>query len=168
MTYSNSIDPEASEALQIRMGDATMEFRNREEWTEYVRQRRESDKLIWESVKRSPYIELTYEKETTVEQTVEQLIRAKQQEKEVTRRLAWIEAQGDDDHPDGTIVRFEKKHNKKLYTYAAIKAAGFWYTTSGAGIAAKYCWPDFLLWLSEDNPEPQVIVQINVTVWSEK
>lgn len=97
-----------------------------------------------------------------MEQTVEQLIRAKQREKEVARRLAWIEAQGEDSYPDGTIVRFEKKYRGKTYIYAAIKAKDAWYATSGNGIATVSKWDDFLMWLSEDNPEPKLIVQQDV------
>jgi len=99
------------------------------------------------------------ERTVSVEQTVEQIIREKQKQKEVDRRLAWIEAQGEDTYADGTIVRFEKKWNGKTYLYAAIRANNLWYATSGNGVATMMNWQDFLMWLSEDNPEPTLYQQ---------
>jgi hypothetical protein len=104
------------------------------------------------------------EKSVSVEQTVEDIIREKQKQKEVDRRLAWIDAQGDDTYADGSIVRFEKKwkQNGKTYMYVAIRANNLWYATSGNSLATMMNWQDFLMWLSEDDPEPTLIVQQDV------
>lgn len=100
-----------------------------------------------------------------VTETVEQLIQVKQAEREVTRRLAWIDAQGQDNYPDGTIFRFEKlfHSNKKPYDYVMIKKADVWYISSGAATTGGRDWNELLLWLSEDNPEPTLIQLVDKT-----
>lgn len=97
-----------------------------------------------------------------VAQSIEDIIRERQQEKEVARRLAWIEEQGDDNRADGAILTFRKKKD----TFVSIKKDQYWYTISDGGFAKRYCWADFLLFLSEANPTPtltelkQVVVEV--------
>jgi hypothetical protein len=117
--------------------------------------RTEVNRLVRETVDKIKAKENT----VSVEQTVEDIIRAKQKQKEVDRRLAWIEAQGDDTYADGTIVRFEKKLRGNVSMYVAIKANGHWSAVSGNTVATVSAWSDFLLWLSEDNPEPTLYQQ---------
>lgn len=160
--------------------DIVNPFYNEAEEREYVEFCKQAE-AAYEDAKRAhapfPHVftetaKLAKEKKVALStsQEVADIIKARLKEKEVNRRLAWIEAQGDDTWADGAILTFKKKDGSgKLDTYVAIKKDTYWYAVSDAGHAKRYCWSDFLLFLSEDNPEPTLteLRQITVEVQSE-
>jgi hypothetical protein len=79
---------------------------------------------------------------------VKELLKERRNAQALADRLAAIEAHGTDVYADGTVVAFDRTIGSNTYTYAAVKAAGFWYVT-GAG-PNRMEWDDFVLWLTQD------------------
>lgn len=57
---------------------------------------------------------------------------------------------GEDDYPEGTVIKFRKQfvEGGEKYRYAAIKANGLWYTT-GPKSPKGYTWDELVAWLSQ-------------------
>ena len=68
-------------------------------------------------------------------------------EEEVERKRQIVERLGDDIFDEGDVLAFTKQFTKDgmVYSYAAIKTNGLWYTTGPRG--NKYTWDEFVLWL---------------------
>ena len=79
---------------------------------------------------------------------VRELLEERRNAKALEDRLAAIEAHGLDVYGNGTVVAFDRTIRSNTYTYAAVKAAGFWYVT-GAG-PNRVEWDDFVIWLTQD------------------
>jgi len=69
-------------------------------------------------------------------------------ERKVNEKLDQIDAFGRDEWDEGTIFRFDKTFvtDGRTYKYAAIKAAGLWYTT-GPKSPKGFTWEEFVAWL---------------------
>lgn len=84
--------------------------------------------------------------------------RARQQEYAVRLKLAG--AFGDDDFADGAVLRFRRQWSPgttREYTYAAVKAAGRWYTTDGSARA----WHELVAWMvSGESPVDPATVEL--------
>lgn len=51
------------------------------------------------------------------------------------------------DRNDGAVIRFQTVHHTgTLLTYAAIRAAGLWYSTGATGLNAAD-WESFMIWM---------------------
>lgn len=72
-------------------------------------------------------------KVSTVDAQLKQKLQERRDEREVTARLALVDAYGEDVYPAGTVITFVKKFDRIKdvpYTYAAIKGAGDkWFST---------------------------------------
>lgn len=85
---------------------------------------------------------------SSVDARVAAILRERQAQAEVEKRLKLIEAYGEDCYPEGAVIRFKKQFAKdgKQYSYAAIKAEGKWYTT-GYNAPKGFNWDEFVIWL---------------------
>jgi hypothetical protein len=83
-----------------------------------------------------------------VDARVQQVLEERQVQAEVEKRLKLIEAYGDDNFPEGAVIRFKKQFrpDSTAYSYAAIKANGQWYT-SGPKSTRAYSWLELVAWL---------------------
>lgn len=75
-------------------------------------------------------------------------------DREFEQKMRLIEAYGEDDYPNKTVIRFEKDHpygvnDFKTYTYALLKVDGFWYRTGRdcANVPQQLSWEDLVVWL---------------------
>lgn len=68
----------------------------------------------------------------------------------LTEKLAKLDRFGEEDpFDDGAVIQFEKQFgNGRLYSYAAIRADGLWYTT-GPRSPKGYTWEDFTQFLAD-------------------
>lgn len=75
---------------------------------------------------------------------------------ETARKLAQIDALGADKMADGTVVKFSKclTPGGHVYTYAAVRYDGCWYTTGPTG--KKMTHDAFCAWLVSGEPESLV------------
>jgi hypothetical protein len=80
-----------------------------------------------------------------VDITVEKELQKRAKDKKVQEKLDLVDAFGADTFADKTVVRFDKRFNadEKTYSYVAIKAGGYWYTSGGK----CYTWEQFLSFL---------------------
>lgn len=79
-------------------------------------------------------------------------------DRELERKRAFLDDLGGDIYADGDVIRFEKVfvEGGKAYSYAAIKAAGLWFTT-GPKSPKGYTWIELCLWLvSGDVPTTRI------------
>jgi hypothetical protein len=83
-----------------------------------------------------------------VDARVQQVLEERQVQAEVEKRLQLIEAYGEDNFPEGAVIRFKKQFrpDSTAYSYAAIKANGQWYT-SGPKSTRAYSWLELVAWL---------------------
>lgn len=75
-------------------------------------------------------------------------------EKQIERyseQLAQLDRFGEDDFEDGDVLRFDKKFHQRgqVYSYAAIKANGLWYTT-GPNSPKAYTWDELVQFLPDE------------------
>lgn len=94
-------------------------------------------------------------KVSTVDAQLKQKLQERRDEREVTARLALVDAYGEDVYPDGTVITFDKLHAEhgQVYSYAVLKAAGKWYTTGSYSHAAIHNW-DTLVEFLVSGPKP--------------
>jgi hypothetical protein len=88
-----------------------------------------------------------------VEAAVREELHKRRVDTEVKRRLGLIEDLGSDRFNDGDVIRFTKQFDTgdTVYTYAAIKVNGSWYTTGPKG--NKFSWDELREWMvSGKNP----------------
>lgn len=90
-------------------------------------------------------------------------------EAEVQQRLAWIKAFGEDIYEDGDVIRFTKMLGDRSYTYAAVKAGAYWYTTGIVTKPARRSWQGLLLFMiSGDRPTLRFeVMEFRFTVGTE-
>jgi hypothetical protein len=83
-----------------------------------------------------------------IEARVQQVLEERQVQAEVEKRLKLIEAYGEDNFPEGAVIRFKKQFrpDSTAYSYAAIKVNGQWYT-SGPKSTRAYSWLELVAWL---------------------
>ena len=77
----------------------------------------------------------------------------KKVERELEERLGFISDYGEDNFTDLDVLKFAKRFVKdgKLYSYAAIKVDGLWYTT-GPKSPKGFTWDELVLWLVSSVP----------------
>jgi hypothetical protein len=94
--------------------------------------------------------EFAKEHQTTsiTDEKVRALLKEQREAKALEDRLEAIKTWGDDVYVDGTVVAFDRTMGSNVYTYAAVKANGYWYVT-GAG-PNRQPWDEFVLWLTKD------------------
>lgn len=101
----------------------------------------------------------------SVDMKVAQAIQAKKDQEELTRKLALVEAYGDDVYEDGTMVRFTKEFaNSDLeYVYVAVKCIDKWYLT-GTINKQGHSWEEFVMFLvSGISVEPVDVEEVTPT-----
>jgi len=85
---------------------------------------------------------------TEVDTVVMDKVRQATIDKEVAKKMTFIEAYGNDPFTNGDVLRFTKRFAVGApdgYLYAAIKVDKYWYTTGPRG--AKFTWDEFVAWL---------------------
>lgn len=88
---------------------------------------------------------------STVDAEIKRKLQERRNEREVTARLALVDAYGEDTYPVGTVITFEKKFTgvKKTYTYAAIKGdEDKWFSTGHDCVqGATFTWDSLIEFL---------------------
>lgn len=121
----------------------------------------ESDRILAESLSKQRakgYLTPEGVKVSTVDAQLKQKLQERRDEREVTARLALVDAYGEDVYPVGTVITFDKVYGTigsgKTYSYAVLKATdGDWYTTGSANNAGRYNW-DTLIEFLVSGPKP--------------
>ena len=95
-------------------------------------------------------------KVSTVDAQLKQKLQERRDEREVAARLALVDAYGEDHYPVGTVITFEKAHDKSglLYPYVALRSGNeIWHLTGTYGQAAMHNW-DSLVEFLVSGPKP--------------
>lgn len=81
-----------------------------------------------------------------VAQRVTEALQERERHDEVVTRLDIANGYGPDNFTEGTVLRFRRQFracSDRVYTYAAVKAAGRWYATDGTART----WYELVAWL---------------------
>lgn len=75
-------------------------------------------------------------------------------------RIQEIKRYGEDDYEDGNVILFERQFQPggRVYSYAAIKSEGLWYTT-GPRSPKGFRWDELAAWWAEA-PTPVVVFRV--------
>lgn len=154
-------------AAQVTLGQQYGKTEAERQLAEQLYQQRmspaESDRLLREMlVKARDYIKPEGVKVSTVDAQLAKKLQERRDEREVTARLALVDAYGEDVYPNGTVITFEKVHTGGgiSYTYAVLKATDKWYATGSYGSAAIHTWDSLVEFLvSGSKPVKTFIVK---------
>lgn len=107
--------------------------------------------------------------EREIERQVLEEVRAEREERRLadakTKVTAALDALGEDTYDEHTVLRFEKTHGARLYTYAVLKANDLWYRTGRdcMHVPQSMTWDDLTLWLVSGTPVTELTVMAPVS-----
>lgn len=103
------------------------------------------------------------EKSRMEREAVATINRANRDIERAEKRLAAIEAFGDDDYEDETVLLFYKKfvNSGRKYTYCALKVAGYWFLTGPQQSGLKYNWGALIDFVVKSADEEYEVWQVS-------